>query len=418
MWLPAPLGAERPGALLTVLLAALLCTLPAANSGDPPASATRVAVEVTPRDAAELALVLEATDDVWSESAAPGQPVVVVLTPPGLARIAALGIPHRVVVADIDAAARAERARLAGREIGATTSSQWFAEYRDLIELGDFLDRLVEHNPRLASLRRLGTSIDGWPIRALEISRGGPTKIAINGGLHAREWISIMVTACIADQLVAGDGGDPRVRAILDAASFYIVPLVNPDGYLHSWNVDRYWRKNRRGGYGVDLNRNYSVAWGGRGSSDRERSQTYRGAHPFSEPESRALASLFEGEDIAAHLDFHSYSQLIIYPWHHRRTPPPDRDRFAAIADRMVTAMYAAHGERYEILPGSELRVGASGTLSDWTYGERGVLSFVVELRPPMGRGGFVLPPEQIIPACEESFAGVLELAEHMIRRR
>ena len=49
---------------------------------------------------------------------------------------------------------------------------------------------------------------------------------------------------------------------ILDHFDFYFVPLLNPDGYKHSFEVDRLWRKSRSdtGSYlgclGVDLNRN------------------------------------------------------------------------------------------------------------------------------------------------------------------
>jgi murein tripeptide amidase MpaA len=238
----------------------------------------------------------------------------------------------------------------------------------------------------------------------------------LGGGQHAREWISVMVPICIADRLANAHGSDRRVRRILDGVTFFIVPLVNPDGYVHSWEVDRYWRKNRRGGHGVDLNRNYSVAWGQAGSSGDPRSPNYRGEHPFSEPETQAMRSLFESELVAAHVDFHSFSQLILYPWSYKRQAPPDRDAFAAIADRMSSAMYARHGAKYGVRPGAELKVGASGTFTDWTYGERGALAFTVELRPATGPDGFVLPPDQIVPTCEESLSAVLELAEWMMR--
>jgi hypothetical protein len=49
--------------------------------------------------------------------------------------------------------------------------------------------------------------------------------------------------------------------------------------------------------------------------------------------------------------------------------------------------------------------------MSDWMYGVAGALSYTVELRPGRGgRSGFVLPPEQIVPTCDEALAAVLEL--------
>ena len=44
--------------------------------------------------------------------------------------------------------------------------------------------------------------------------------------------------------------------------------------------------------HGVDLNRNFSVAWGGAGSSGNQRAENYRGAYAFSEPESAAIRAL------------------------------------------------------------------------------------------------------------------------------
>jgi carboxypeptidase T len=404
------IAAIPPGAGGPIGVVALSCALGALAATEAPDD-RRTAVEADPITGAELALVLDLGVDVWTEQPEVYEPVVIVVTPLGLDLLGASGIPYRVVVDDIDAAAAAERARLAHR----AQAADWFAEYRDLEEVGAFLDALAGHHPGVASVRHLGASIEGRSIRALEVSRGGPIRIALNGAQHAREWISVMVPTCIADRLVTGDATDARIRRILDAVSFTIVPIVNPDGYAYSWTSDRYWRKNRRGSYGVDLNRNFSVAWGGRGSSDSRRSQNYRGEHAFSEPESRAMRDLFAGGRYAAHVDFHSFSQLLLYPWSHTRDEPPDAAEYGAIADRMASAMFATHGERYQIRRGADLMFGASGTLGDWVYGEAGALSLLVELRPPPGRGGFVLPPDQIVPTCEENLAAVLELAEWMI---
>src|SRR5512138_2293267 len=105
-----------------------------------------------------------------------------------------------------------------------------------------------------------------------------------------------MVTTCVADRLVRDYDRDSEIRAFVDSTELWIVPVVNPDGYQYSWATDRYWRKNRRGGHGVDLNRNYSVAWGGDGSSADKSSQVYRGEFAFSEVESSAVRDLAKRE--------------------------------------------------------------------------------------------------------------------------
>jgi hypothetical protein len=218
-----------------------------------------------------------------------------------------------------------------------------------------------------------------------------------------------MVTTCVADRLVRDYDSDPAIRAFVDRTVLWVVPVVNPDGYQHSWASDRYWRKNRRGGYGVDLNRNFSVGWGGRGSSKNRRAQDYHGEHAFSEPESAALRDLAMRERIALHVDFHSFGQLVLYPWNYSAAPTKDHARYRAIGDRIASAIYAQHEKRYALMQGIEL-YAAAGTMSDWAYGEAGALSYTIELRPKLGRGGFVLPPEQIRPTCDEGLAALLAL--------
>lgn len=78
---------------------------------------------------------------------------------------------------------------------------------------------------------------------------------------------------------------------------YYILPVVNPDGYEHTFLSDRLWRKNKRKGYncmGVDLNRNFGYRWGGKGTSRNMCSEIYAGNKAFSEPESDAIRNFFD----------------------------------------------------------------------------------------------------------------------------
>lgn len=376
-----------------------------------PAAPTRIAVRVTcdlpgACDAARAVAL-----DVWSEQQGAGLPLDVVVTRDGLARLTAAGFRPEVLVEDIDAVARAERARL--RDPRAARPADWFAEYKDFAAISEHLRQLALQAPELVEMHAIGGSIEGRPLWALRI--GGATTDAtpmlVNGTLHAREWISAMVTTCVADRLVRGYATDPAIRAFVDRTELWIVPVANPDGYQHSWSTDRYWRKNRRDRHGTDLNRNFGVGWGGDGSSRARRSDVYRGEYAFSEPETAALRDLAKREQVALHVDFHSYGQLLLYPWSYTAAPVPDRARFAAIGDRMASAMFATHQTAYRLISGAEL-YRAGGTMSDWMWGEVGARSYTIELRPKglRGAGGFVLPPAQIRPTCDEGLAAVLAL--------
>lgn len=371
-------------------------------------AAPRLAIRVDCADPGACALAESLAVDVWSEDRGPGLALDVVVTEPALARLATAGVAWQVLAPDIDADARAEAARL--RAPAAADAGDWFAEYRDYRAITAHLHALAELAPTRASVHAIGSTLEARTLWALRIGGTGPeaTPMLVDGTLHAREWIAAMVTTCVADRLVRDYDRDPAIRDFVDTTELWVVPVVNPDGYQYTWSKDRYWRKNRRDGHGVDLNRNFGVAWGGGGASDRKRSDVYRGARPFSELESSALRDLAQREAIALHIDFHAYGQLVLFPWNHTETPTEDHARFAAIGDDLASAIFAVDGRRYRLIRGIEL-YPASGTASDWTYGELGATAFTIELRPG-GRGGFVLPPDQIRPTCDEGLAAVLAL--------
>lgn len=356
----------------------------------------RMAIRVADSDfAAELAL------DVWTEYRAPDRPLDVVVRERDLGLLIARGIAFDIVDRDIDATARAERERLRIAKPG-----DWFADYKDLEQIEGRLRTLALARPDLASLQVVGGSLEGRAIRAIRIGHGDK-KLLVNGTQHAREWIATMTTTCVADRLITEYDKDPRIKAFVDSTELWVVPVVNPDGYQYAWGTDRYWRKNRRDRHGVDLNRNFSVGWGGGGSSNSKRSEVYRGAYAFSEPESQAMRDLAKRERFAAHVDFHSFGQIVMHPWCYSASRTEHHARFGAIGDRMASALVAAHQQRYRLVRCN----GASGTFADWMYGETGAMSMIVELRPANGgRNGFVLPPEQIRPTCDEGLAAVLAL--------
>jgi murein tripeptide amidase MpaA len=387
--------------------------LPCAQRTQPAQPEVRTAIRVACDQPGACELAESLAVDVWSEDRGADLPLDVVLTPDALAQLAARGVAWDVLVPDIDAAARDEAARLHAPSAATAEAADWFSDYRDYRAITEHLHELAQLAPDRAAVQPIGSSLESRTLWALHVGHAGPgrTPMLIDGTQHAREWIAAMTTTCVADRLVREYDSNPQIRDFVDHTDLWVVPVVNPDGYQYTWSTNRYWRKNRRGNFGVDLNRNFSVAFGGDGSSDRERNETYRGPYAFSEPESAALRDLAKREQVALHVDFHAYGQLILYPWNYTGKDAPDRDRLAAVGDRIASAMFAQHQARYALMPGVEL-YPAAGTATDWMYGEAHALSYTIELRPKSGRGqfGFVLPPDQIRPTCDEGLAAVLAL--------
>jgi carboxypeptidase A4 len=115
-------------------------------------------------------------------------------------------------------------------------------------------------------------------------------------GIHAREWISPASVTYIIQELIE----NREANTWADNLDFYIVPVVNPDGYEYTHNGNRLWRKNRRDPQlgrcsGTDLNRNFGYKWGGAGSSKDRCQEIYAGSAPFSEPETQAIQRFVTG---------------------------------------------------------------------------------------------------------------------------
>ncbi|MEO0511859.1 MAG: M14 family zinc carboxypeptidase [Planctomycetota bacterium] len=311
----------------------------------------------------------------------------------------------------------------------------FFADYRpydQLPERGgltvlDFVEGMVDSFPGVVSSETIGLSVEGREILGVTVygpaggSASDKPMVFVNAGIHAREWISPSSACWMIDRLAHGYGTDDRVTRLLDSVSFFVVPVSNPDGYEYTFSDNRLWRKNRRlnanGSFGVDLNRNFDEAFGGPGSSGWAGSDIYRGPEPFSEPESRAIRDAVAAKPtVAAFVDVHSFSQLILYPFGFTDAVPdePELSSIETMSSAMRRAMGSLFGELYTDQPSHDLYL-ASGTTKDWAFAGEGALAWTVELRPGAGSagiGGFILPPDQIEPTGEELTASMLSLGE------
>jgi murein tripeptide amidase MpaA len=255
-------------------------------------------------------------------------------------------------------------------------------------------------------------------LKVLRISNGNPTNKAIwlDGGIHAREWISPATVTYIVNQFVEQWEDQPKFIQNID---WYVLPVVNPDGYEYTHEVDRLWRKNRGGAgsgrcAGVDLNRNFGYKWGGQGASRQPCAETFAGATAFSEPETKALQDFMttSAADFKAYVTFHSYGQYILYPWGYDRTVPPDHKELDKVGKDAAEKIQKLNGTPYTVGPSGSLLYPASGASDDWAKGALGIkFSYTVELRDS-GRYGFILPAHLIEPTAEEAIVFVETVAK------
>jgi carboxypeptidase T len=146
--------------------------------------------------------------------------------------------------------------------------------------------------------------------------------------------------------------------------------------------------------------------------------ETYVGPHAFSEPETRAVRDLIAYELFRGVITYHSFSQLILYPWGYTAQPmvdPDDQDLMVTLAHEMQKLIHDVHNHTYTPLQSSQLYPTAGDT-TDWTYGIYQIPSFTIELRPEtIAQGGFLLPANQIQPTWEENQPAALEFIHRVL---
>ncbi|EAT32581.1 AAEL015272-PA [Aedes aegypti] len=286
-----------------------------------------------------------------------------------------------------------------------------------------WMDELAQKHSFI-TVTSLGISYEGRPIKGIKLSRKPDNKaIFVEGGIHAREWISPATATFILNQLITSQ--DPKIVDLSTNYDWFFFPTVNPDGYKFSFESDRLWRKNRQP-YGicrgVDLNRNFDSNWGGIGSSDDPCSYDFSGGSVFSEPEAKALADFIrknaEKERIRTYIALHSYSQLLMFPLGHTPEKVANYEHLQSITDKAIAALTAVHGTEFQGGSKHETIYPSSGGSIDWAYQEAKIpVSLTFELRgPPDSTDMFILPAEQITPVGEETMAAFFAIVEEAQR--
>ncbi|MFJ9905673.1 M14 family zinc carboxypeptidase [Streptomyces sp. NPDC101152] len=228
-----------------------------------------------------------------------------------------------------------------------------FRPYSGSGGLKEEIVRTGQRNPGLTKVVSIGRTINGQDILALKLTKnakktkdGSKPSVLYLSNQHAREWITPEMTRRLMHYYLDHYKTDKRIRRIVDTTELWFVISANPDGYDYTFknSTTRLWRKNLRDvngdgvistGDGVDLNRNFPYKWGydDEGSSPNPTSETYRGASPASEPETRAIDAFEKRIRFSYGVNYHSAAQLLLYGvgWQ-VATPTPDDVVYKALA--------------------------------------------------------------------------------------
>ncbi|MFZ2960044.1 MAG: M14 family metallopeptidase [Candidatus Ozemobacteraceae bacterium] len=284
------------------------------------------------------------------------------------------------------------------------------AKYRTCEEVASTLQNWAASWPSILRIESIGKSHEGRDIWAVKLSQSPSvdtkkTAVLLMGAHHAREWTSFEVPMSILETLLRSYGKNERLTRLVNERELWFVPVVNPDGVTYSQKGAKFWRKNRRpmanNAFGVDLNRNYDYHWAESGVSSSPSGETYPGPKGFSEPEIFAIKVLAEREQFQASLSFHSYSQLVLYPFAYAyNVPNPEEAVYKDLGKQMAVF------NKYKVQNCTEL-YPAAGISDDWLYGVLKTLAFTFE----MGRE-FIPAPAEIASQCALNVPAALVLIE------
>jgi len=212
----------------------------------------------------------------------------------------------------------------------------------------------------------IGASVSGKPIRAYHIGNYDDNQIIITAAIHAREWITALLTVELV-KLYAPTcrGGVPP-----PAGGIYFIPLCNPDGVQIALDSSPLWKANGRG---VDLNVNFDADWGTGAQNVRiAGSENYIGPKPNSEPEVQALVDFTLRINPKATIAYHSKGEEIYYGFEPKGIviPKSQLKRDARLARKLgrITGYKAIKTKN------------SAGGYTDWVSMHLGVPAFTLEV--------------------------------------
>lgn len=302
---------------------------------------------------------------------------------------------------------------------GFSVQNQFDPGYHTYDELTTELREIASKYPNLVKLGEIGKSWEttkGKASRSLWFMRingkgnaDAKPGIVFFGNHHARELVTVEIPILLIKHLLENYGKDADITNMLDSTDIWVIPMVNPDGHTLAEKGNN-WRKNKNdnkdvspnASMGVDLNRNYGHQWNTGGSSADTKSETYHGKSAFSEPETQAIRDFMKGQkNLKIMMSYHSFSNLILWPWGWSKNPSPDAAKFNSIGGKLG----AMSGYKPE--QSADLYI-ASGITDDYAYGQLKMLAFTTEIGS--WADGFDPPYAKVAQFWKENLPGAMYL--------
>ncbi|MBU1651581.1 hypothetical protein KKA00_05135, partial [bacterium] len=260
-------------------------------------------------------------------------------------------------------------------------------EYHSYDEIVSELQNIASANPDICLLHNAGTSEQGRVLWFMQISDNIGTQedepeVLYISTMHGDEPVGMEMCMYFINLLVDRYGIDPEINALVDDNELWIMPLMNPDGYVMG---------QRYNANGVDLNRNFPD----------------RVDDPVNTTAGRAVETAnvmnwsFDHQPILS-ANFHTGALVVNYVWDHSFDPQAN----AAYTDDQDLVLASAETYSFYNTPMWNNNFGSfnngtvngadwyqiSGGMMDWNYHWMGDLDNTIELSNISWPGSGELP--------------------------
>ncbi len=334
----------------------------------------------------------------------------------GLQHLSTRGIPYEIIIDDLASYTENLLPKHPVNALGFGYGS--IGGFYTYAEVEEQLDTMRLQYPNLITARdSIGTSHEARALWAVKISDNpelnepDEPEVLYTALTHAREPEGMMAVLYYMWWLLENYGTDPEATYLVNNRQMWFIPVVNPDGYHYNEqtnpNGGGFWRKNRRnnggGSYGVDPNRNYGpeYMWNAPngGSSTDPNDDTYRGPAPFSEPENQAIDQFMRAHVVKSALNYHTYSNLLIYPWGYLSQENGDSLIYRDWAYDCTATNHYDMGTDLQTV-----QYATRGNSDDYMFGDTTKPS-TFTMTPEVGTTGFWPTQSEILPLAMENLS-------------
>ena len=275
------------------------------------------------------------------------------------------------------------------------------AGYHSYEQITAELKTIAKAHPDICRLYSIGKSYEGRDLWFMKISDNPDTEedepeFQYISTMHGDEPVGTELSLNLIHLLTESYGKDARITNLVNEIEIWIMPLMNPDGYVAS---------NRYNAQGKDLNRSFP---------DRSRNM------PVPRPIETQLMMDWElSHSPVLSANFHTGATLVNYPYD--SDPNPDLSYSATPDDALFVQLALAYSSSNKTIYGSSyFKQGITngvewyyvyGGMQDWNYIRLGAFQLTIEL------SDLSSPPVSQIPAIwEDNRESMLKYMEWSLR--